>query len=80
MRFFSFCFFFGRENYIFIYEGGEMNMRKFLGIFVKAYGTMLLVASCISNLLLIGGAVGIVAILLNITLIFSIWFPIDRES
>ena len=55
-------------------------MRKFLGIFIKAYGTMLLVASCISNLLLIGGAVGIVATFLNITLIFSIWFPIDRES
>ena len=52
-------------------------MKKFLGIFLKAYGTTLLIATSISNFMTIRGAISIVATLLNITLIISIWFPME---
>ena len=52
-------------------------MKEFLGVSIKMYGTTLLVISSMINIFIVGGGTGIVAALLNLTIIFSIWFPTE---
>lgn len=52
---------------------GVTNMRNFIVGFIKGFASMALVYSSIINIFRIGGSAGVIAAILNVIILVSIW-------